>query len=108
MERYADVYGRDIRYGELPPHLNAVDRKQVAEFVDNLKAVGEVLAELEDVWDATHRTALKIRLLRQQREEHRATRRIRRSLEAAEAEMTRLRREYEKVDKALSTALLTG
>lgn len=105
MERFGDAYGREIRYGELPPNLKPVEKRSVSATVEKLKVVGDELARFEDVWDRTHRVQKKIQLLRQQREQHRATHRIKRSLSAAEGEMLELRREYELVDRRLTEAL---
>jgi hypothetical protein len=60
--------------------------------------------------DEVMRSCRTLATTHQQREEHRPTRRIKRSLETAEWEMADLRRQYEFVDRSLSAALkrLTG
>jgi capsule polysaccharide export protein KpsE/RkpR len=72
-------------------------------------AVSDALAEFETAWDRVARTIYKIRLLQQQLQQQRetrgATRRIKRSLESAEATYTERKLEYDKADRALDAAL---
>lgn len=104
MERYGDAYGREIRYGELPPGLDEDQRRLVALIVERLKNVGDLWARFEDVSDRIIRTAAKIDLLRTQREQYR-TRRIRLSLAAAETEQQDLDSELEAVAAELRQAI---
>lgn len=105
MEGYADNAGREIRYGEMPPNLKSGELRDVTSFVKRLLAVSDALAEFEVDWDRLARTMQKIRLLREQRKQHGGTRRIKRSLEAAETEFARLESEYNKSNGALDAAL---
>jgi ppGpp synthetase/RelA/SpoT-type nucleotidyltranferase len=109
MERYGDVYGREIRYGELPPDLSADDRRAVALIVERLKTVGDHFARYEGVLDKLTRSIQKVRLLKHQRQQFR-TRRIKRSFETAETELRDLRVEFGVVDSELRDAIkrLTG
>lgn len=104
MERYGDAHGREIRYGELPSNVPGDERRSVAEIVERLTVVGDLLARFEGVWDRIHRAIAKVNLLERQREEH-ATRRIKRSLDAAQAQLQDLRSEYDDVNRELSAAL---
>lgn len=104
MERYGDAYGRELRYGELPPSLGVDERKLVALIVERLKIVGDQWARWEGVSDQILRTSAKIDLLRSQREQFR-TRRIRVSLAAAERELEDLDSEHEAVTRELSQAI---
>ena len=110
MERYGDVYGREIRYGELPPDLNPGERRSVSGTVAKLNILGDALARFEDVWNRLHRANQKLMLLRKQREEHGGTHRIKRSIKTAEQQMKALSTEYAAVDRALTAALkgMTG
>lgn len=104
MERYGDLYGREIRYGELPADLKPSELRAIARIVERLTTVGDELASLEVVWDRLQRLNQKIELLQQQRAEYR-TRRIRRSLESAEHQRIEIRREYDLVDRRLNAAI---
>jgi ppGpp synthetase/RelA/SpoT-type nucleotidyltranferase len=104
MERFGDVHGREIRYGELPPLASGDARRAIQQTVERLTDVGDLLAEFEQVWDRIHRTIAKVRLLERQLDEYR-TRRIKRSLDSAQADLAALRREYERVNRRLDSAL---
>lgn len=109
MERYGDTYGREIRYGELPPNLSEEQRAAVAMIVERLKIVGDQWARWEEVSDRTLRTIERIKTLKQQRQQFR-TRRIRLSLAAAERELGDLEAELDAVTAELRVAIkrLTG
>jgi ppGpp synthetase/RelA/SpoT-type nucleotidyltranferase len=105
MESYGDIYGREIRYGELPPDLSASDQRAVERVVERLKVVGDELARYDDVWGRLMQNMRKIQLLEEQREQYRPTRRIKRSLEAAVLQQSELEQEFAAVERGLDAAM---
>lgn len=109
MERYGDLYGREIRYGELPTGLKPSELRSMVKIKDRLTRVGDELASVEIGWDRLQSLDQKVELLRRQRAQHQ-TRRIRLSLESAEQERAEVKQEYDLVVRRLNAAIkeLTG